>query len=116
MSETSTEIVPVTLAEDQLLQLAAAVAASVTEYLEARDSAQPVVAYPAEVSVSAPAGTPDAPDEGDGGVTDPEDSTDAVESGGTGTGDTEDTPAVGTGDGTGTDDGTDADTGQEVAV
>jgi hypothetical protein len=53
MSETSTETVPVVLAEEQLLQLAGAVAASLTAYFEAKDDeASVVIVTPVEVTVT----------------------------------------------------------------
>jgi hypothetical protein len=47
MSEITTEVVPVTLADEQLAQLAAAVTSGLAEYLVT----EPVTAAPAEVSV-----------------------------------------------------------------
>lgn len=53
MSETSTETVPVVLAEEQLLQLATAVATSLTAYFEAKDDeASVVIVTPVEVTVT----------------------------------------------------------------
>ncbi|MFI6440464.1 hypothetical protein [Streptomyces sp. NPDC050759] len=47
MSETTTEVVPVTLDDEQLAQLAAAVTSGLAEYLVT----EPVTAAPVEVSV-----------------------------------------------------------------
>ncbi|UUU33523.1 hypothetical protein JIX56_28770 [Streptomyces sp. CA-210063] len=53
MSENSSETVPVVLAEEQLLQLASAVATSLTAYFEAKEEQVTVVdAAPVEVTVT----------------------------------------------------------------
>ncbi|MEV6496470.1 hypothetical protein [Streptomyces prunicolor] len=67
MSENSTEPVPVTLDDEQLAQLAAAVTSGLAEYLVT----EPVTAAPAEVTVAATepvAETPEEPQEPDDGT------------------------------------------------
>lgn len=69
MSESTTETVPVVLAEDQLLQLASAVATSLTAYFEAREEESTVMAAePVEVTVTeSVAVEPPVPDEEESG-------------------------------------------------
>lgn len=69
MSDSSTETVPVVLAQEQLLQLASAVATSLTAYFEAREEESTVVvAEPVAVTVTE--GVP-AADPQEGGPAEP---------------------------------------------